>query len=162
MNAGFSCVARCSARRGATNVCCAAKHSRVGFSLLEVVLALALAGITMALLAQLVGVANRAASAARDLTKAQLIAESVMAEFASGVMLPQSTSGTWMLDETWEYDAQVETGPSENLYNVVVTVTRAIDDPSPPSFSLTQFLFVPPEPVEEETDTSSTDTGGGV
>jgi Tfp pilus assembly protein PilV len=129
---------------------------------LEVVLALAIAAIAMALLAQLVGIANRSAAASRDLTKAQLIAESVMAEFASGVMLPQSTSGTWELDPTWTYEAQVDAGASENLNVITVTVTQAVDDFSPASFRLTQFLFIPPEPEEEmDTSTAGSELGGG-
>ena len=138
-----------------------AQCRRGGFSLLEIVLALAIAAIATALLAQLVGIANRSAAASRDLTNAQLIAESVMAEFASGVMLPQSTSGTWELDPTWTYDAQVSLGSSENLNVITVTVTQMVDGLTPTSFSLTQFLFIPPEP-EEEADTSADvgDLGG--
>lgn len=142
------------------------RERRAGFSLLEIVLALAIAAIAMALLSQLVGIANRSAAAARDLTKAQLVAESVMAEFAAGVMAPQTTSGVSEIDPLWAYQAEVTAGAggSDNLYAITVTVTHEVDDLSPASFSLTQWLFVPPEPVDDtttEADATSSSTPGG-
>ncbi len=140
---------------------------RGGFTLLEIVLALAIAGIAMALLSQLVGLANRSAAASRDLTKAQLIAESIMAEYASGVMLPQESSGTWELDPTWIYSVAVSPGSSENLSVITVTVTHDVDTPTPTSFSLTQWMFIPPEPEEDATEadsgagTTSDESSGG-
>lgn len=152
-----TCIARSRSRDARS----CRQPRRAGFSLLEIVLALAIAAMAMTLMAQLVGIANRSAAYSRDLTKAQLIAESVMAEFASGVMLPQSTSGSWELDPIWTYEAQVATGPSENLSIITVTVTQDIDDLSPVRFSLSQFLFTPPEETEDDS-ADTMDLGGGV
>jgi len=132
---------------------------RAGLTLLEIVLALAIAAIAMSLLAQLVGIGNRSAAASRDQTKAQLIAESVMAEIESGVMLPEATNGSWETDPAWSYDVLVEgQGDAETgtMYIVTVTVSHEIIQST---FSLTQWLYEPPEPVEEEV--TETDAGVG-
>ena len=130
-----------------------------GFSLLEVVLSLAICAIAMSLLGQLVGLAYRAAAASRDLTHAQLIAEAIMADFASGAMLPQTTSGNWELDDEWSYDASVTAGLADTINVITVDVRRGTDEV--PVFSLTQWVFVPPEPEEETTETDDALAGGG-
>lgn len=139
-------------------------RGRVAYTLLEVVLALAIAAAAAAMLAQLVGLANQSAASSRDLTKAQLIAESVMAEVAAGVQEPVTSSGNpWDLDPDWTYDVQVAQGASENLNIVTVTASLAIDTQNPVTFSLSQFLFIPPEVIDDETSTTEdTDAGGGV
>ncbi len=136
------------------------RHARSGLTLLEIVLALAIAAIAMSLLAQLVSIGNRAAAASRDETKAQLIAESVIAEVEAGVMLPEDTNGTWETDPQWAYDVFVETqGDIETgmMHVVTVSVTHEL---SPATFSLTQWVYEPPEPVAEETEIE-TDAGAG-
>lgn len=132
---------------------------RPGITLLEVVLALAIAAIAMALLAQLVQLGNAAAIVARDSSKAQIIAESLMAEVVSGVRMPVAESGTWELDPLWNYTISVGTGPSESIYAIQVLVEQNIES-RPVSFGLTQWLAIPPEP-EEETE-STEDAGGAV
>ena len=62
------------------------RNQRHGITLLEVVLALGLAAIAITLLAQLVTIGSRAAAVARDSSKAQMIAESLMADCVSGVL----------------------------------------------------------------------------
>ena len=135
---------------------------RGGFSLLEIVLALAIIAVAMSLLAQLVGVANRSAAAARDQTKAQLVAESIMAEFAAGVMLPSDTAAEWELDPMWSYTAVVSPEVAANVSAITVTATHNVDAIRPASFSMTQWLFIAPEPAEDtESSTSSTSSATG-
>lgn len=133
---------------------------RQGFSLLEIVLALAVVAVAMSLLSQLVRLASRSAAASRDQTKAQLIAESVMSDLASGVMVGAS-SGEWELDTTWGYEVSEAAGPTDNLSALTVVVTHNIDVPRPASFRLTQWLFEAPEPVADET-TATDDADAGV
>ena len=126
------------------------RPARKGITLLEIVLALGLSAIAISILSQLVGIGNRSASVARDQSKAQLIAESVMAEFTSGISEPVSTSGDWEMDPTWSYDVTVTLAASQtiNVIDIVVTQNSAAN---PVSFNLTQWLAIPPEPEEEET-----------
>ena len=64
------------------------------FSILEVILALAILTGAMAVLGELGRLGFRNARAAQDLTKAQMLCESKMAEYTSGITLPQAVSGT--------------------------------------------------------------------
>lgn len=124
---------------------------RSGLSLLEIVLAMTLAVIAISLLGQLVSIGNRAAAVARDQSKAQMVAESVMAEITSGVAgEPASTSGDWTADPTFSYDVEVTPSSSGTINIITVTVTQNAAK-RPATFSLTQWLAIPPEPEEEET-----------
>lgn len=123
---------------------------RRGLSLLEVVLALALAAIAISLLGQLVNIGNRSAAAARDLSKAQLIAQSVMAETTSGISDPISTIGTYEMDPMWDYEVNVVPNSTATVNIITVTVTHNVEGSvNPATFSLTQWLLIPVE--EEET-----------
>lgn len=131
------------------------RSKRHGLSLLEIVLALAVAAIAISLLGQLINVGNQAAMVARDQSKAQILAESLMAEYTSGVAgTPDAlsgTSGVFESDESWSYvvDVALNSGGTINVINVTVTQVAA---DNPLSFSLTQWLAIPPEPEEEETE----------
>lgn len=142
------------------------QHARVrrrsGLTLLEIVLALAIAAIAMSLLAQLVAIGNRSASASRDQTKAQLIAESVMAEVESGVMLAEVTEGTWETDPSWSYTVAVESQGDVEIGMMNIVTVSVSHELTESAFSLTQWQYVPPEPVEEETTTTEADAGGGI
>ena len=128
---------------------------RRGLSLLEVVLALALAAIAISLLGQLVNIGNRAAAAARDLSKAQLVAQSIMAEATSGISDPTSTSGTYEADSMWNYEIDVVPNSTATVNIITVTVTHNVEGSvSPATFSLTQWLLIP---VEEEETTETED-----
>ena len=123
---------------------------RKAISLLEIVLAIALAAIAISMLAQLLSIGNQAAAVARDQSKAQLVAESIMAETTSGIMGdPISTSGEWLMDPTWSYEVAVTPNGSGTINIITVTVTQLVEN-SPATFSLTQWLAIPPEPEEEE------------
>lgn len=127
------------------------RQQRRGLSLLEIVLALALAAIAISMLGQLLAIGNRAATVARDQSKAQLIAASVMAETTSGIMgEPMSTSGEWIADPIWSYEVVVAPNSSGTINIITVTVTQNIET-SPATFTLTQWLAIPPEEEEEET-----------
>jgi len=127
---------------------------RSGITLLEIVLALTLAAIAISLLTQLVGLGNRAAASARDQSKAQMVAQSVMAEFTSGIAEPITTAGVWELDPMWSYDAAVSMNATSTMYMINVVVTQNAETSNPATFSLTSWLAIPPEP-EEETETET-------
>lgn len=130
---------------------------RRGITLLEIVLALGLAAVAMSLLAQLVAIGSDAAASARDRSTAQVVAESVMAEFTSGVAAPVGTSGVWEADPMWAYDVSVASGTSATMNVITVTVAHNVESARPTTFSLTQWLAIPPDPVEE--DTTDTEVG---
>ena len=136
-------------------------RAKRGITLLEIVLALAIAAVAMTLLTQLVGIGNRAAAVARDSARAQMVAESIMSEIMAGIMAVQSTSGTYEQDPAWGFDVVVGPGPSDTINSIQVTVTQTGEITTPMSFSLTQWQAIPPEPEEEEEETTD-DSGGAV
>ena len=128
------------------------RTNRRSFTLLEIVLAIGLAATAIALLAQLVDQGNRAAASSRDQSQAMLIAQSLMSEFTSGIAEPMSTSGVWEMDDLWTYDVVVALNGSQTINVITVTVSQNIEV-SPASFTMTQWLAIPPEPEEEEETT---------
>ena len=62
--------------------------NRVGFTLIEVILALTVLAVSLALLGQLVGLGFQNAQQAQGLTEAQMIAETIMEEIALGLIPP--------------------------------------------------------------------------
>jgi len=67
---------------------------RRGLSLMEVILAIAILGGSLATIGQLIRIGARNAAEARDLTMAQLYAESQMNRFASGIEIPDIVRDT--------------------------------------------------------------------
>ncbi|HAY80478.1 MAG TPA: hypothetical protein DCY79_11780 [Planctomycetaceae bacterium] len=126
-----------------------ARRGRRGISLLEVMLAIAILGGSMAVIVQMVHTGSRAAIRARELTQAQIHAESVMSQIVSGVVLPQTASTvpveTYDMAGEWMYSVDVQPGQQEGMLMVAVTVERTLTSlPKPVMFTL-QRLLVDPE-----------------
>lgn len=124
--------------------------NRKGLTLLEIVLSLGLVAVALSLLVQLVMLGNNAAASARDESKAQLVAQSIMAEFTSGIAQPVSTSGDWEVDPMWSYDVTATLSASQTMHIITVTARHNVDSPNPTTFSLTQWLAIPPEPETDD------------
>lgn len=113
------------------------RKCRSAFSLLEVILALAVLAASLAMLGQLVGLGFRSARESQGLTEAQMIAETVMDEIALGLlppdpvedmnvsMLSDLTSMIPPQDSPWVYSIDWEPAPIDGLLMVVVSVRRA-------------------------------------
>ena len=132
---------------------------RRGLSLLEVTLALAILGASIAVIVEMVGMGTRSALEARDLTTAQLYAESKMAEISAQIEPMQSVSLT-PLDEEQEWVYSVEAVPAETqgLQIVTVTVQKNVETTSraPLSYTLTRWILDPDNLPATETTTSGT------
>ena len=141
---------------------CARPHptAATGFTLLEVILALAILAGAMAALGEISRLALRNAEAARDLARAQLLAESKMAEILSGVASPDTVENTtfessnYALDPAepaWLYSISSESTDEDGLISVRVTVTRDVPaGQHPVKFSLVRwvpdpnYVYTPP------------------
>jgi type II secretory pathway pseudopilin PulG len=144
--------------------------NKAAFSILEVILALAILTGAMAVLGELGRLGFRNARATQDITKAQLLCESKMAEYTSGITTPQAVSGTAFdtIDQdsntnvSWVYSVSMETIDSDGLIALCVTVTQNLPGTQhPTSFSLTRWILDPS--VGQSTnssDTSGTSTTG--
>jgi type II secretion system protein I len=119
---------------------------RAGMTLLEVILAIAILGGSMAVLGELVRIGTRSARAARMSTTAQLLAESLLTEISLSTTSPTSTNG--MIDdyagEAWQYTTQVEQVDQQGLLAIAVTVQENKDlAEQPVSYTLMRWIIDP-------------------
>lgn len=145
------------------------KSERRGMSLLEVILAVAILAMALAVLAELVRIGSRASSRARDLTQAQLLCDSIMTEVVVGATPADPVSRVEVpTDPEWLYSIKLETTDDEDLVALKVTVVQNLDARKRPAeFSLVRWIPDPgveiPEDEEITTESSSDDgTSSGV
>lgn len=124
------------------------RQLRGGFTLLEVILALAIFAGSLAVVGELVRLGARNARDTRDLTQAQLLCESTMAEVAAGVISAQAVGPTpCESNPDWSYSLDVEATNAASLLSVRVTVAPTAASTRPGvQFSLVRWL-VDPEQV---------------
>ncbi len=118
-----------------------------GFSLLEVILALAILTGSIAVLGEAVRMGTVNGQVARDLSQAQLLCESKMAEITSGFTpaMPiynaefdpiDVSTGTGTAaasgEAAWLYSIETENLDAEGMIAVSVTVTQIVDPPQKP------------------------------
>lgn len=121
------------------------KQSRRGLTLLEVILSIAILGLALAMIGELVRLGTRSALAAHELSIAHLLADSRMAEVASGAVPPTAVSSRPCEEAPeWVYSIEIRRPSQPGLLQVTVTVQQ---DPSifnfPISFQLNRFLTDP-------------------
>ena len=119
-----------------------------GFSLLEVVLALAILTAAIAVLGELVRSGLRNAQLARDLSQAEIICESTIYQIEAGLLPPQTVQGTAVEGSPgWFYSIETENtgGASQaGLLRLRVTVEQSRDQQSRPTkFSVVRWLRDP-------------------
>ncbi len=103
-----------------------AARRRRGLSLLEVILAIAILAGCIAAIGQLVSLGSRQAEESRDLTKAQLLCESKIAEVAAGAVPAEAASSApFEHDTNWLYSVVVNSLDDQSLLSVEVTVQQA-------------------------------------
>jgi type II secretion system protein I len=147
------------------------RSARRGFSLLEVILALALLAGAVAVLGEVNRLALRNATAARDLARAQMLCESKMAEIVSGITSPSPVSKSQFDADTeaaaeddsrWVYSIDTQTTDEEGLIAVRVTVTKDLPEGQHPvEFSLVRWMEDPNAASQQSSsDGNSTNSGG--
>jgi general secretion pathway protein I len=131
---------------------------RRALTLLEVVLALAILAGSFATLAQLVGLGMRAAGSSRELTTAQLLAESIMSEIAAGIV-PAETLNRVPMDTHpgWLVSAVIDNSPHPGILRVTVIAERDIQTYRSASYQLSRWIRDPnlALPIEDDTTTGS-------
>ncbi|QDS89888.1 hypothetical protein EC9_40890 [Rosistilla ulvae] len=122
---------------------------RAGFSLFEIILALAIFGVAMAMLGNIVSNGAKAAIEARDLARAQIMCESKMAEVMLNTAGPQPISNVSLQSSDtlrqWEYSVLTEPAPMSGMVAVQVNVQSVSQDASvlPVEFTLTRWIIDP-------------------
>lgn len=122
-------------------------------TLLEVILAIAILGGSLAVLGELVRVGTRSARAARVLSTAQLLAESLVAQISAGITRAEPTSG--IVEQfgglRWQYQVQIAQVDQEGLLAVAVTVQEDVGPAQPAvSYRLVRWLIDPQTEQELE------------
>jgi type II secretion system protein I len=128
---------------------------RRGLSLLEVILALTILALALAALGELVALGTRSGALARDVTRAQLLCESKMAELTT-TAYPISSEQLveFEYDPEWVYSVDVQPIDTGTLLSVTVTVEQLVNSGRrPATYSLTRWIPDPeiewPETFEE-------------
>ncbi len=142
------------------------RQVRGGLSLLEVVLALAILGIAVGILAQAMQISADNALRSQFKAQAQMLCESKMSELLSGAIPAQPQdwapiSGLAGSGE-WYYSVQTLAGPQPELVGVVISVTDNLNltNPSVNQFSLLRLIIDPSLGLDQPaSQTNSTSTG---
>lgn len=120
------------------------------FTLIEVILALVVLGGALAILGEVMQLANSSAVDARAETQAQLLASSVMDEIIAGVQddSPLSRQPLDVPDATrWLYSVETGTSDVVGVFPLVVTVEQDLE----PQFNPVKFRLVRWMPTVAET-----------
>lgn len=136
-----------------------------GFSLLEVILAIAILTASIAVLGELVRVGSRSAQLARDVSQAELLCDSMMSEIVAGLAPTQAVRQAAYPDYPgWLYSIEQDVSgqsPQTGLLKLKVTVEQSPDEQRrPASFSLSQWILDPalaatPQLISPEDTTTS-------
>lgn len=117
---------------------------RQGFTLLEIILALAILAGALAALGEVMRAADENAAKARDETQAQVIAASILDELVSGARALDSIERAEFdpsMDEPWIYSIMIEPTTYDALIEVRVLVERQTVAPlQPVRFELVRWL----------------------
>ena len=127
---------------------CVNRRRHAGITLLEVMLAIAILGSSMAMIAELVRVGGVSAARARDYTNAQLICESKLNELIAGAIPIAATTQQQVLDmglvDLWYYSVVVNPLDTEGLVAVQVLVEKGVEQGQRPmTFMLMRWMVDP-------------------
>lgn len=149
---------------------------RNGLTLLEVILALAIFVMSLAVISKLVELGVRASQYTQLQNRAVMLAESKMGELVAGILpLDSATGDTFSEDPAWQWLATVSDGPVDGLKWVSITVAPAstgelASNRERIEFTLSRWLLDPSYSADLDlaasssttsTSSSSTDTGTG-
>lgn len=128
-----------------------------GFTLLEVIFAIALLVGALAIIGQFVHSGVRSAGEAEALTIAQLLCESTLAQAVAGAIPLEPASGVPI--ETmpdWEYTLQIDSVDAAGLLALEVIVSNQSSSSRPVEFALIRWIVDPEYVPTQETTTSTT------
>ena len=130
------------------------QRDRSGLSLLEVILSMAILGISMTAIGALVSSGYRAALETRLRSDGNLLCETKMSEVVAGIIELESTRAVTIEENRdWEYSVQVEPSDQLGLLFVRVSVMQTEDASNTPiEISFVRFVPDPdyePEPLED-------------
>ncbi|MFM7517211.1 MAG: prepilin-type N-terminal cleavage/methylation domain-containing protein [Pirellula sp.] len=150
----------------------ARKNIRLGMSLLEVVLALAILAMSAAILASIARTATDNGLIAHRLATAQILAESKMAEVVTGAIPLQGAVGWTPITDTvpsgvWYYQLQTEAASRKDMVGVRLSVSdQAGVDENKEVFYIVRWMIDPSlgldtMPTQSDASGNSTSSASG-
>ena len=141
-------------------------RARPAFTLLEVILALAILAGSVAMLGEIIRSASRSAANAEAETRAQLLASTIMDEMVSGISEPSEMSREPLdVEDTvpWIYSVSFERTEISDLTSVEVMVEQDLEKKfRPVKYRLVRWLprisISSPEEQKEDASESSSDS----
>jgi type II secretion system protein I len=139
-----------------------------GFTLLEIILALAILAGSLAALGEVMRLADQNASMTRDESQAQILASSVMDELVAGareLVAIDRGQFDFVTEPPWVYSVLIESTAYQELVAVRVLVEQDIDPRLQPArFALVRWLpnpdYIPPAASTSSTSSSATGSSG--
>lgn len=130
------------------------------FTLLEVVLALAILAMSLAALGEVLRLGGENSSYTRDMTRAQLIASTKLAELTSGATaLAPIENATVEDDPDWLYSVEMNSTAEIGLVAVRVTVRQDLpENQDPAEYWIVRWM---PDPSLVTTGSSGSAAGSG-
>jgi prepilin-type N-terminal cleavage/methylation domain-containing protein len=143
-------------------------HLSAGFSLLEIILALAILAGSLAALGEVMRLANQNSTRSRDESEAQIIASTVMDELVAGareLVAVNQLPVDYETDLPWVYSIAIEQSGYNELVVVRVRVEQDLNaNLQPARFELVRWLpnpdYVPAGTGSQSSSSSSSSTGG--
>jgi prepilin-type N-terminal cleavage/methylation domain-containing protein len=137
-----------------------------GFTLLELILALAILAGSLAALGEVMRLAGQTALTTQGETQGQIIATSIMDELASGARQLSATSWTDSnYDPAWQCEIALEDTGYQELIGVRVSVAQQVEARLQPArFQLVRWMpnpnYTPPQATDQSSSTTSSSTTG--
>ncbi len=126
------------------------KTSRSGLSLLEVLLSIAILGVSMVAIGHLFNLGFRSALDVQLRSEANMIADTTMAEVAAGVIDFAAGGGLVEANPEWQYEVASQQSQQPGLLSVTVKISRESDPDNNVSVSLVRLLADPDFEPEQE------------
>ena len=139
-----------------------------GFTLLEIILALAILAGSLAALGEVMRLADQNATMTRDESQAQILAASVLDELVAGardLMAINQAEFDFISEPPWVYSIAIEPTAYDELVAVRVLVEQDLDPRLQPArFELVRWLpnpdYIPADTSGSSTSSSSTGSSG--
>ena len=140
-------------------------RSRRGFTILEIVLSIAILAFVFSAVGTILNTGSQAAVRSKLLTEATMRADATLAEIIAGVHQKESVSQMPFEDapQTWFWSLDVTEGPHIDLLNLRITVShKRPDDEIDVKFQLDRWVRVDEVFLEAETSSSSSSSNSTV
>ena len=118
-------------------------QSRAGLSLLEVILSIAILGVSMVAIGHLFNLGFQSATDVNLRSEANMIADTTMAEVAAGVIDLGSSGGSVESNPRWKYEVNSESSSQPGLMSVTVRVSLEDESANNISISLVRMMVDP-------------------